>query len=253
MRDKKARERLFLKEVTTIFPYFPNGTVIDSEQPDFLISVNQKIIGVELVDYVRGQNKGDSSYRRNEVLWQRVTDKAKVVFETQHAEPLMVHLHWYKHKHLHQSEVNPLANEIATIIKNHIPVGLFDTIQIKNKEMGNGRLSFYAHGIHVTRTRNKEQSLWSFINSGFISVPVTELQELINNKDIKVTEYLKKCDEVWLVIVADGSQISSNVDLHQDVIEHDYNTDFTNILFYNRLNRSVMQLRVKCQQVVRIS
>jgi len=244
MTNKKDRERLFLKEVTSIFPYFPSGTITDSEQPDFLISTGDKVIGVELVDYVRGQNKGDSLYRRNEILWQRVADAARAVFESQHSEPLMVHFHWHSHRHPRQSEVSAMANKAASVIENHIPVGLFDMIQIEHEQMGDGKLAYYAHSIHVTRTRNKEQVLWSFNNAGFISVPASELQELIESKDTKVTEYLRKCDEVWLVIVADGSQISSNAELHQDVIDHDYSSDFTNILFYDRLHKNVFQLKV---------
>lgn len=244
MKNQKDRERLFLEEVTSIFPYFAGETITDSEHPDFLISICDKVIGVELVDYVRGQDKGDSPYRRNEILWQRVADVARAVFESQHREPLMVHFLWHSHRHLRKSEVDAMANEAASVIENHIPVKLFDVIQIDHEQIGNRELAHYARSIRITRTREKEQVLWSFINAGFISVPANELQSLIESKDVKVTEYLRKCDEIWLLIVADGSQISSNAELHQDVIDHDYSSDFTNILFYDRLSKNVFQLKV---------
>jgi hypothetical protein len=46
-------------------------------------------------------------------------------------------------------------------------------------------------------------------------VKVNELQELLAWKYTKVPEYLQRCDDVWLVIVADGSYISSTAELSE--------------------------------------
>lgn len=94
MTAKKNRERLFMKEVAAIFPDFPSGTINDSERPDFLISSHSNVIGGEIVDYIRGQNSGESFNRRNERLRQQVADSAKQEFELHHSEPRMVHFIW---------------------------------------------------------------------------------------------------------------------------------------------------------------
>ena len=91
MSDKKARERLFLNEVVTLYPDFPFGSIINTERPDFLIMNNSQVIGIEVVDYIRGQNSGESVYRRNEILWQKVADTARAEFEAIHSDPSNSH------------------------------------------------------------------------------------------------------------------------------------------------------------------
>ena len=120
MKNKKDRERLFLEEVTSIFPDFAGVTFTDSERPDFLVTTGDKVIGVELVDYVRGQDKGGSPDRRNEIILKRVADEARAVFESQHSEPLMVHFLRHSHRHLRKSEVGDMAKDAASVIEHHI-------------------------------------------------------------------------------------------------------------------------------------
>ncbi len=56
MKNKKDRERLFLEEVTSIFPDFAGVTFTDSERPDFLVATADNVIGVDFVDSVRWQD-----------------------------------------------------------------------------------------------------------------------------------------------------------------------------------------------------
>ena len=76
--SKKARERQLFDEVAQMYPEFPEGEIIEGESPDFQIHQDTRVIGVEIVDYVRGQNKGESVEWRNEVLWQKVANVAQV-------------------------------------------------------------------------------------------------------------------------------------------------------------------------------
>jgi hypothetical protein len=68
MDKKKALERLSLEEAAAIYPDFPSGNVIETERPDFLISSDSRVTGIEVVNYVRGQGAGGSADRRNEIL-----------------------------------------------------------------------------------------------------------------------------------------------------------------------------------------
>jgi hypothetical protein len=54
MDKKKALERLSLEEAAAIYPDFPSGNVIETERPDFLISSDSRVTGIEVVNYVRG-------------------------------------------------------------------------------------------------------------------------------------------------------------------------------------------------------
>lgn len=241
---KKARERQQLLEVAEIYEKFPIGNIIDSESPDFLIQSSDKIIGVELVDYVRGQAAGDAPDRRNERLWEMIADEAKTVFESQHNESLEVIFHWYAHRYPRKSEISRLANEAVSIIEANIPLGLFEHIKVYKDQLGEGKLSHFAFSLHIIRAKNSSQTMWSAINSGWPSVSQNELQTLIDKKDGKISEYLGNCDFVWLLVVADGGSISTLAHLETDVINSTYYSNFTNVLFYDQLDKKVLALNL---------
>ena len=75
--DKKKRERRFLDEFIQLYPAFPIGKVKCHESPDFLIELETQMLGIEIIDFVRGQNEGVSKDRRNEFLRDNIADLVK--------------------------------------------------------------------------------------------------------------------------------------------------------------------------------
>lgn len=242
--DKKSRERQFLDEIAEKYPDFPQGSIVDYERPDFLVQHESFTTGIEIVDYIRGQNNDGASNRRNEVLWQRIADSARAKFVSSHTVPLLVHFHWNPHRYPNQLEVGPLAGAASSIVANHIPQMLFETIRIGDTELENTALEEYLHSIHVMRVRDDTQSLWSFVGAGFVEVQRDELRDLISSKEAKVQDYLQECDAVWLIIVADGRNISSSAELVDETMRYPFGSLFERILFYNRIKKQIITLVV---------
>jgi hypothetical protein len=245
MSDKKVRELKFLNEVRQIYPAFPVGEITVFESPDFLIRKDTEIIGVEIVDYIRGENKEKSTERRNEVLWKKIANAAKESFESKHNIPLVIHFHWNQHHFLRKSEVLHLAKDVVLLVENHIPTQLFEDIRVGADELDGTLLENVIHFITITRVRNDKQSLWGFISSGWIEVQSMEIQHLIDAKSDKVQEYLRLCDDIWLIIVADGQFISSNIDLPEATTSNVYRSMFEQVLLYDRINKCIFQLRLQ--------
>jgi len=243
--NKKARERQFLDEFSINYPEFPAGEVIDSESPDFLIEQNTKILGIEIVDFVRGQSEGESSDRRNEVLWQKIADEARKKFEAKFDTPLLVHFFWNNRYILRQSEVSQLADSAVILIEKRIPEKLFESVRIGYDELDNTLLEKVCHSITVWRVRNEKQSLWSFVSSGWTEVQTNEIQYLLDSKNEKMSDYLRSCDTVWLIIVADGHYISSNIDITSASISHVYKTSFEKVFVYDRISKGVFPLKLQ--------
>ena len=244
MNDKKALERSFLAEVIAIYPDFPSGAIAETERPDFLVSGESHITGIEVVRYLRGQGKdrGGSADRRNETLRQQIADEARCEFESSHSDPLMVHFLLHSDRHLRKAAVPDIAARAAKIVGQYKPQILFGRIRIAGNELLDTALQAFVNSISVTRVRNKQQALWSSIDAGFVSVPASELQELIASKNAKVPDYLQRCDEVWLLIVANGGYISSTAELPEDVQDANFRSLFHRILFYDRPNERITTL-----------
>jgi len=243
MNEKKALERHFLEEVAAIYPDFLSGTVIDAERPDFLVSSGSQVTGIEVVNYVRGQGTGGSDYRRNEILWQQIADAARREFESNHSDPLMVHFMWHSNRYPRKVDVPLIAASTAKVIEQYIPQTLFERTHISDNGFLNTPLYAFANSIYVTRVRNVRQVVWSSVNASFISVSANELRGLLASKSIKVREYLRRCTEVLLLIVADGRYISSTGELLQEEVRRiQLQTTYQRVLFYDRPNRLITSL-----------
>jgi len=160
--DKKNRERQFLDEFQKLYPDFPQGRIETCESPDFPIHQDTRTIGIELVDYVRGQNNGESINRRNEVLWQRIADSARAEYEKKNDAPLMVHFFWYHNYSLCEQDIPRLVPVMVDLVQTNTPTQLFGEIQIDFTLIEGTLLDTICNSIIVTRVRNVEQR-WTYL------------------------------------------------------------------------------------------
>lgn len=244
MSEQKERENLLLHEVAEIYDDFPSDKIIASESPDFLISGESDTVGIELTDYIRGQGEQGSFKRRNEILWQQVANHARTIYEMHNSAPLLVHFFWHDLKHLKEEDLDELAQTAARLVKANIPDKRFERSMLEYHDLHESPLEGFLHALHITRVRNVKQSLWSFAAADFIDLQAEELQWLISQKNSKVPEYLTSCATVWLLIVADGAYLSSNISISEEITEHKYVSRFERILLYNRFDRKVLTLPV---------
>ena len=243
MDKKKALERLSLEEAAAIYPDFPSGNVIETERPDFLISSDSRVTGIEVVNYVRGQGAGGSADRRNEILQQKVVDRGRREFESNHLEPLMVHFSWDLNRYPRKTDVPFIATSAAEVVEQYIPQTLFGHTRISSDRFSNTLLCTFVSSINAMRVRNDRQALWSSISAGFVSVSEDELQRLLASKATKAQGYLQDCDEMWLLIVADGRYMSSTAELLQEEARvSQLQTAFQRVLFYDRWDKQVTSL-----------
>jgi hypothetical protein len=132
MGSKKALERSFLAEVIAIYPDFPSGAIISTERPDFLVSDESHITGIEIVRYVRGQSKGygGSVDRRNETLRQQIAEKARREFGSKHSNRLGVRFLWHSDRRLRKADVPNIGAGAVKIVGKHIPRTLLGSTRI---------------------------------------------------------------------------------------------------------------------------
>jgi hypothetical protein len=216
---KKKRERLFLDEAIALYKGFPMGEIIEGETPDFKIIQDNLVTGIEMVEFIRGQNKGGSTNRRNEILWQEIAKFARSEYECKHSEPLMVRYLW------------------------DIPQLLFEQIRIGNELIENTQLEDICNSIYITRARNSDQVLWSFVSVDFTDLQSEEIQNIIDRKTENIGDYITQCKSVILLIIAEGFLMSSTISLTKMTEEFIYSSPFDQVLLYDRTAKRVISLK----------
>lgn len=157
----------------------------------------------------------------------------------------MVHFLWRPGQHPRKAEIFNLAADAATIIGQSVPNTLFKSTRIAHNKFAGTPLQKFVSSIHVTRVRNASQASWSFVGAGFVSVSINEVRSLIASKNVKVPAYLQQCDEVWLLIVADGVNISSTIDLSEEIQRTRFPSQFKKVLFYDYQSKEAILLNTQ--------
>lgn len=237
---KKNRERLYLERARLVFDGFPSGPPQDGEAPDFLWETPSGWLGVEVVDYIRGLSSASVTMRTRDNLHSQVSDHARSKFEGEYGIPLMVHLHWNNSFKLNRRQTNALGADLAAVVAENIPGTLYRNIVV-DYQTSSGHIFDAIHRVSITRLRDGAAGLWAAIEAGFIGGAATDIQALVEQKDAKVEQYLRRCSEVWLLIVADGRHISSSLEISD--VEALITTRFTRVLLYDGSTHTVTPLK----------
>jgi hypothetical protein len=236
---KKNWETRYLEKVKSLYPAFPQGTIIPHEEPDFLISNAEDRVGIEMVQYVRGQSKRGSRTRWHEELHDEIVDLAKAKFEAQSAIPLSVHLHWFHHQELRGDDAHWISEELNRLVGNYEAIEINEGVSFE-PDYREKVSDFIAHVSIRRRTSGK--SVWSSVEVGPAEASGSEVRDLISAKNLKVKSYLRHCTKIWLVIVADGQRISSSGGLNDRDRLLRFESEFDKLLYYDGDTKSLFEL-----------
>lgn len=236
----KSLEMKYLKEVEKIYPDFPEGKLLCSERPDFLLESKDEIIGIEITRLIRQQNNSEIEDRGIEAKQRKVVNIAKKKFEAKYLIPLSVSVNWRYHNNLSGKLIDLLADELVKIVENYIPEDIFEQLVIKNNDFYSSDLINYCYYISIERWQNS--SCWVSENPASPPLSPSEIEERILKKNQKLERYNKSCEEMWLIIIVEGIDSSSIGDIGENVINHNFNSPFDKLLLYDRIKGLVFLL-----------
>src|SRR5260221_6408038 len=123
---KKEREFDYLKKAQAVYADFPKSEPVLSESPDFLFCEGSKLLGIEILDYIRPMTSRAITLRTIENLHSNVAQSAKAKFESKHNAALHVHLHWHNRFKFTKRNVHDIASQLAALIESDIPMEKYD-------------------------------------------------------------------------------------------------------------------------------
>ncbi|HKG61647.1 MAG TPA: hypothetical protein VKB05_17955 [Pyrinomonadaceae bacterium] len=174
---KKEWERRYLERVTSLYEGLPSGAVIADEEPDFLVWNGEKNWGIELVQYVRGQNKGGSRLRWREELHDQIVASAQLKHEARSPIALSVHVHWFHHRELRGSDVEWVSDDLSKLVSEHESLKINESIAIEPDYRA--QINDFITRVSLRR-RSSGRIAWSNVEVGPAEADASELQHLIS-------------------------------------------------------------------------
>ena len=265
MKRKKARdrepERTHLQHFASVFPEFPAGKRdFDGEKPDLVVHMDKGDLGIEhtqlvRVEAVRGAAPQIVLPQNQEELRRRVIDTARNVFEKRGGAMLQVYAFFSRHDKnaLTKSAVDEAALKLADVVAHAV---LLSSQEIQDGYWRNiERWNYDEHipdlfpsqidSIEFCAVDQPGKVIWGVPDGGFVPTITAEyIQQKIDAKDSKVKNYLTRCSEVWLVLVADNGVLSSYFNISQEVANLTYQSLFNRVFYFENFDRKVVELSI---------
>jgi hypothetical protein len=244
---KKARERVYLERFRENFAGFPEGEVVPSERPDFLIKTQSRWIGLELTEYhVQEPDEGKGSpMRALEGTEDKVLRLASEKYQSKGLAPVVVSVLWHPHHALDRRRILELATDLANLVQEHLPE-TGHGVTIRRPHPAWRSLPHEVASVTAARAKTISKNSWTPVRAAFVpTLTPAELQQIIWNKEAKVPSYWQQCWEVWLLIVARGFEPSTFGDLGPEIEAHEFETTFDRVFFLHYFDGSVSELHVR--------
>ena len=229
---KDEIEKTYLDGFAKTLAKFPVGWLSKSESPDFLISNEEGTLGIELTRIFRKPSQGESPLRAQESLRERITESAKARYDALGQPPIHVGVLFNNQFALRRPDVKQIAQRLADVAIRLIP----DPGERRVEEYKWINRNYFPEAIDVIvvgRPERLHRSVWSIASAGDLPpLSISEVQARITTKDIRVPDYLKQCDHIWLVLCTCGSGLSSYLELSDEATQATYQGQFTRVFVY---------------------
>lgn len=241
---KKGKERTFFDMAQRLStPYWPAGEVCESERPDFIIHTSHEKYGVEVVELMQGD------IRAIEVNRSQICKSAYSQFlEKFNTKSLAASVAFKDGLKWTRQEREAAASELCTIIISymgpHIKAVLQETIAM-DLECGEHFESQIFNQIWLHYLPTSDGAIWQPSAAFWVPVAsVDKIQDVIDEKEQKISEYQKNVDSIWLLIVMDGFSGATAWSIDDKVISHHFETEFDNVVLLDRaMNKTHTLLR----------
>ncbi len=210
--------------------------------PDILFSDGGKRIGVELTTSV-----ADEQARAIEEDAEKLMMRAKRHFEASGGPPLLVGIFWKDDARPERAERKRFETDLSELVNQHQPIVGCET-ELRWSEIPES-LQPFVYRIDIQRWPNLKHGLWQAPKA--TAVPRRRQDEIAKRlaaKDAKVTRYREHCDELWLLLYAEGNKHSSWWQLSNETAQATYSSGFDRVFVLADWPRRVVELRLKHQR-----
>jgi hypothetical protein len=241
---RKEVERYQLETFRDVCTEFPAGEIIDSEEPDFLININDGVLGVELTELYHESSRSSRPMQAIEKLTDSIVEEACSIHRTAGGPVLTVRVDFeLLSKRLGKAQRTEMASRLAALILK-TPVEIGGYAELENDYDDLSTFPEEITRIRIQRNRFRSKAVWSVPRAAFIPRLDAQLvQHRIDEKNERVIAYREKSREVWLVMVHTlHFSLASTFEYSSETLGHTYCSAFDRTFLFNLFDRRSHEL-----------
>ncbi len=203
------------------------------ESPDIVIPSKQ--IGLELTQI---SNSGKSGFHF-EGSWDSLVEAIRIKWNTLKLPACHVSLSISQGYCIPKKRINSVCDEIIELVSEYIP----EQGKYYFSKDCEDRLPKYLFAFSIERMVKRDEGVISYSYGIFSPVlSPSVVQEAIRKKEFMRCHYLKKCKEIWLLIIMYGGRASGDFIINEQVINHSYLFHFDKVFLFDALPKKYWEL-----------
>lgn len=229
-------EKYILDNFRELFINFPEGDVIPSEMPDFLVKSDIKTTGIELTHifndiHIDGKNNEKRRENIRRMVGDSLCEKLKLIIP--YTFILSIN---FSRKEFVTNDISRIVSEsIQSLCEFHFVTSAIASVNFENI----GQLPNEIDQINVQRYDKMDSSFYSESAGGAIpNLTELHLAGVLSKKEQALKSY-QYCDEYWLLIESDSFYSDAFNEIKLGRIE----TSFDRVFIYRHNKREVTTLK----------
>ena len=209
------------------------------DSPDFIVSQDGNVLGVEITEIYSKDEIDGKTLREHELTKERIVDRACEKAKECGLPPLHVGVIFTGN--IQNSDETFLTDTLFETVKNNYPE-TGDQVDLDSESgIPDG---FWA--IVMYNVPGSKRHVWTVSEAGDVETNFSQqLQQIIDSKAEKISQYLAKCNKCWLIIAALGISGSNFYEISEEMKQICYKSPFEKVFFMETFSKTLKELKIK--------
>ncbi len=188
-------ECVYFKSFRYFEPEIQSGSITHDDSPDFRVDVGDRVVGVEVTRLFKPEGGQDV-----ESTQERILEEACRKAQERELPPAHVTLFFNLPGPLDSAARSRIADAVVRVVAEHMPAD-GKSVELERAPGQPREVDL----IMVNRIYCRAPGRWEWLEAGTIERdPARLVQEAIDRKAERLSNYLECCSECWLLLVADS-------------------------------------------------
>jgi hypothetical protein len=240
---QKQRERFFLERFIEA-ACFDAEIIEERESPDFIVRIDNRIIGVELTELFKAHDTERSLPQAQESISSSIVSHAERMYKASGAPPAHVTVCFGPGCDLRGLNRNQTASALASFIQG-LNLGEGKRVDWLPERL-DGQLPNEISFVHALGVPSFQMAHWGVARAGYVApLGADALQLRIEDKATRLQNYMESVSENWLIIVADSTKPSQMFEAIADFDPATISSPFARTFFYRYPGKTIIEIGVK--------
>ena len=239
---KKDDECRALDRLLAIFKAPTPDTIEPDEEPDFVLTFGSRRVGIEMTQLYWNHTRAGRPRQEQESLRRRVVKAAERSYEDRGLPPVHVSVHFNDQYVLDKPAVALLAKQMADWAAARVP-RIGGSYAEQYDWVNSDYFPEQLHALRIYRYESVSSTKFSAPDADYTpELEVADVERRLKSKNSRHRAYLRKCDEVWLVINVNADRLSTTFQIGDAITDAMYETPFSRVFLLQHIAPHLSEL-----------